>query len=93
MTRKANTMLQTLTQVITKQIFVGQTLKITNPSMEVNFVKNNISLLNTTQTLGDSQIKIPSFCDLLSSSNGNCQSSVITQKVILAIKDAVLSIS
>ena len=84
MTRQANSMFETLTQVITKQIFVGQTLKIINPSMEVNFVKNSVSLLNTTQTLGDSQIKIPSFCDLLAlDSSLDCQNSNIIQKVSL----------
>jgi len=82
-------MFESLTQVITKQIYVGQTLQIKNPSMEVNLVKNNVSLLNTSQSLGgDSQIKIPSFCELLSSSSASttskCEGSVITQKVTWA---------
>jgi hypothetical protein len=84
LTKQANSMFESLTQVISKKIYVGQSLQITNPSMQVNFVKNSVSQLNTTQLLGDSQIKIPSFCDLLASDASlNCQSSTILQKVVI----------
>ena len=83
LTQQANTMFQSLTKVLSKQVYVGQSVQILNPAMQVNLVKNNISSLNTTQSLSDSQITIPSFCELLSSSN--CQSSIITQNVMVFI--------
>lgn len=76
-------MLDTISQIISKQTYIGQSLEIENPQIKVNFVKNNVSLLNATQSLGDSEIKISSFCDLLASiSASNCQSSIISQRVI-----------
>jgi len=75
-------MFDSLTQIISKQLYVGQSFQISSPSIEVNYMKTNVSLLNTTQVLGDSQIKIASFCDLLASDPSlNCQSSTIIQKV------------
>ena len=75
------------TQIISKQLYVGQSFQISNPSVEVNYLKTSVSLLNTTQMLGDSQIKISSFCDLLASDPSlNCQSSNVIQKVITSLK-------
>jgi hypothetical protein len=82
LTQQANKMLESLTQIISTHIYVGQSFQITSPSIQVNLVKNNVSLLNTTQVMGDSTIKIPSFCDLLASDSSlDCQSSNIIQKV------------
>ena len=82
MTQSANSMLDVLSQIISNQIYIGQSLQIVNPQIQVDFLKNNVSLLNTTQSLWDSQIKLPSFCDLIALSfTINCQSSVIIQRV------------
>ena len=59
---------------------VGQVTDINTASIQANYIKNNVSQLNTQQIMDNSQINIPSFCDLLASSN--CQSAILTQKVI-----------
>ena len=81
MTQQVNTMYESLSKVISKQIYIGQTLQIKNSAIEVNFEKNNVSSLNVSQVLGDSKIELPNYCELLSSSN--CGSSIITQKVYI----------
>ncbi len=86
LTQQANSMLESLTQIISKHLYVGQSFQIKSPSIQVNILKNNVSLLNTTQVMGDSTIKIPSFCDLLAlDSSLDCQSSNIIQKVTLSL--------
>ena len=66
--------------MISNQMHVGQVTDINTASIQANYIKNNVSQLNTQQIMDNSQINIPSFCDLLASSN--CQSAILTQKVI-----------
>ena len=84
LTQQAHSMLESLTQIISKHLYVGQSFQIASPSIQVSLIKNNVSILNTTQVMGDSTIKIPSFCDLLAfDSSLDCQNSNIIQKVSL----------
>jgi hypothetical protein len=84
LTQQAHSMLESLTQIISKHLYVGQSFQIASSSIQVSLIKNNVSILNTTQVMGDSTIKIPSFCDLLAlDSSLDCQNSNIIQKVSL----------
>jgi len=76
-------MFESLAQVISKQMYVGQTFKINNSGVQVDLARDIVSNLNKTKSLSDSQIIIKSFCELLSSSS--CQSSVVSKKVLLFI--------
>jgi hypothetical protein len=75
--------------MITNQMYVSQNIDIKTNSMEVNFVKNNISHLAASKTIQDNEINFSSYCDLLlsssSTSGSSCNNQIITQKVELFI--------
>jgi hypothetical protein len=72
----------TLTELFSSQMFVGQTIQVKTASIEANYFKsNNISALNTNQNVQDCSIKFTSFCDLI---NQNCSNRTITQNVIFS---------
>ena len=75
----SNQMINNLTNIISSHLYVGQSINVKSGSIQADFQKNNISSLRNLQNIQDSQIKIPSFCDLLKTT---CSDQIITQKVI-----------
>ena len=60
---------------------MNQTTEIRTPSILATYQKNNVSALKTTFNMSDGEINLPTFCDLLSNTGNDCQSSIIIQKV------------
>jgi hypothetical protein len=83
MATKSNGIMENLTNVISKQMTVGQSTNLKTSSIEVNLIKNNISLMSPKKTIQDIEINFSSYCDLISSSDlkSNCNNQIITQKV------------
>ena len=77
----SNKILDKLTTMTLLQMYVGQTTQITTGSIEAKYLKNNMSLINTTQIIQDSLFSITSFSDLINVSSP----LIINQKVILEI--------
>ena len=75
-------MIANLTTMISTHLYVSQFTQIKTASIEATYLKENVSLINSMQTIQNSQINIPSFCDLINS-NENCSNRVVTQKSIL----------
>lgn len=78
MITSSNDMFNTMTTVLSKQMYLGQSTQIKSASIQVDYIKNNVSNMNTSQIVSDCQIKVPAFCDMIGS---NCQGKIITQKV------------
>ncbi len=60
-----------------QQMYVTQSTQIKTGSIEAKYLKNNMSLIDTTQVIQDSQFVISSFNDLLNVSTP----LVVNQKV------------
>ena len=93
----SNKIVEKLTSMISTQMYVSQHVDIRTSSMAASFVKNNVSLMSPTKTIQDIQIKLSSYCDLLSasssSSGSNCNTNqIITEKVKLFIFNQCLKI-
>ncbi len=73
-------MIESLTSMMSSLMCVDQSTQIKTSSIEANFLKKNISMMDSQQTFQDCKIEIPSFCNLL---NSPCENRVITQKVLL----------
>jgi hypothetical protein len=84
MTTKSNDIVERLANLMLNQMYIGQTLVIKAKLIEANFVKNNVSLLDSNKVIQDIEINFSSYCDLLSSTSlsSNCNNQVISQKVI-----------
>ena len=76
-------MFDSLTSMISSQMYVGQSIQLKTASIEVNLLKSNISKMDRVQTVQDCKIQIEaSFCDLINSINKmDCSNSILTQKV------------
>lgn len=79
MTLISDGIVEKITQMISTQMYIGQTATIKTNGLEVDFIKNNVSLLKTTKQIQNTSISFDSYCDLISSSN--CNNQIITQKV------------
>ena len=77
----SNQMLNTLTSIISSQMYVNQQVQIKTNSIEANYMKANISTFNTQQSIESSQINIPSFCGDLLNQSPNCANRILTQRV------------
>ena len=75
-------MIDTLTTIISSQMYINQNVQIKTNSIEANYLKANVSTINTQQSFETCQINIPSFCNDLLAQIQNCASMIITQKVI-----------
>ena len=82
----SNKILETLTYLTSKQMYLGQNLQIVSSNIQVDYLKvNNISELLPLIGVFSSKIAFSSsFCDLLS--NINCLDQIILQKVKSKIK-------
>ena len=65
-TNTTNEIFNRLTSMITLQMYVTQETQIKTGSIEAKYLKNNMSLIDTTQMIQDSQFSISSFKELLS---------------------------
>jgi hypothetical protein len=83
MASKSDGIMEKLTNILSKQMTVGQSTSIKTSSIEANLFKNNISLISPKQAIQDIQINFSSYCDLINSSDlvSDCNSQIITQKV------------
>ena len=64
--------------IIASHLFMSQSVQVKTATIQADYVKNNLSALVNVQNVQDTQINVPSFCDLL---NSDCSNRVITQKV------------
>ena len=78
--KNSNEMFFNLTNIISSHLYVSQAIQVKSSSIQADFQKSNVSALSNSQRMQDTQIIIPSFCDLLSSTS-DCSSQIITQKV------------
>ena len=67
LTNDSEKILTKLTKMILSQMYVSQATQVTTGSIEAKYLKNNMSLIDTTQIIQDSQFSISSFNDLLGS--------------------------
>jgi hypothetical protein len=65
MTNTTNEILNKLSSMILLQMYVSQATEIKTGSIEAKYLKDNMSLIDTTQRIQDSQLSITSFSDLL----------------------------
>jgi hypothetical protein len=79
MMTKSNEMLDELTSIVINHLYVSQVTQIQTNSIQVNYYKENISLISNQLSVQDSVIKLTSMCDLLGSSS--CKNRILTQKV------------
>ena len=79
--KNSNEMFFNLTNIISSHLYVSQAIQVKSSSIQADFQKSNVSALSNSQRMQDTQIIIPSFCDLLSSTS-DCSNQIITQKVI-----------
>ena len=80
MSKSSTQMFDDMTSMVSQHLYVSQTTQITTDSIQANFLKNNISAFENSQSLLDCQINVPSFSDLLSNSGSSNQ--IVTQKVM-----------
>ena len=78
-------MLLDMTSMINDHLALSETAQIKTPSVEINFVRNNITNLEKVINIQGSKINLPSFCDLIAS-NDSCESTIIRQQVISVLK-------
>ena len=76
-------MMNKLTSIISSQMYVNQQVQITTKSIVANYIKANMSTMNTQHTLDSCQINLPSFCNDLLIQSLNCANRILTQKVKL----------
>lgn len=81
MMTKSNEMLDELTSIVINHLYVSQVTQIQTNSIQVNYYKENISLISNQLSVQGSEIKLTSMCDLLGSSS--CNNRILTQKVYL----------
>ena len=65
MTNTTNEILNKLSSMILLQMYVSQATEIKTGSIEAKYLKENMSLIDTSQRIQDSQFSITSFSDLL----------------------------
>ena len=76
-------MFDDMTQMITKHLALDQSTEIRTPNLQLNFQKSNVSTIQTSFSMQDGAVNLPSFCDLLSNTGGDCQNSIIIQKSMM----------
>ena len=79
MTSMSIDIIEKITQMISMQMYIGQETTLKSKSLEAAYVKNNVSLLPTTNSIQNNTLSFGSYCDLLSSSD--CKNKILTQKV------------
>ena len=66
-----------MTSLVLGQMYVTQQTQIKTASIEANYVKNNMSLIDTQQSINECQLGISSFNDLLNTTS----QLIVNQKV------------
>jgi hypothetical protein len=75
-------MIDNLTEIISHHLSVGQGQNIKTTSIEVDYRRNNALDLSNQFRLDESEIKMPSVCDILSTqTNPNCVGKIVTRQV------------
>lgn len=67
--------------MIADHLGVSESAQIKTASVEMNFVRNNVTNLANSLTIQDGKIILPSFCEMLQY-NENCDSKIIRQQVL-----------
>jgi len=73
-------MLNDINSMIGDHLGVSESAQIKTASVEMNFVRNNVTNLANSLTIQGGSIVLPSFCEMLSF-NENCGSTIIRQQV------------
>ena len=76
-----------MTKMITNHLSMDQSTEINTQSIRLNYQKSNASSVQDLLSLQDSQINLPSMCDLLANSAGDCGDKVVIQKVKNLIRE------
>ena len=79
-------MFDDITQIVSKYLTIDLTAEIKTPKMQLNFQKNNVSIIRTSFTMQDGAVNLPPVCNLLLKTGTNCQNSVVIQKVKIIFK-------
>ena len=79
-----NYLFDDMTNIIADHLYVGQSLQFKTDSIQVEFVRNNMSNMSTSINMQDAQINVVSYCDMLL--NANCSNRILTQRVTLFSK-------
>ena len=74
----SNKLFEDLTQIVINHLYVSQSITFKTDSIQANFIKNNISNLNTQINLSNGQVTVPSYCDIFPT---NCTNRILSQKV------------
>ena len=77
----SNQLFNDMTFIVASHLYVSQSLQIKTDSIELDFVRNNMTSLNTTTIVQDAQIKVASYCGLMP--NANCSDRILTQRVTI----------
>ena len=66
------------------QLSLNETTEIKANNIELSLKRATASSIqaNTTLELGENQVKMPSFCDLVANNQSECGDQVIIQRVI-----------
>ena len=77
-----------MTSMINDHLAISETAQIKTPSVEINFVRNNITNLDKFINIQGSRISLPSFCEMIAN-NDSCESTIIRQQVISKINKII----
>lgn len=71
-------------KIATIQLSLNETTEIKANNIELSLKRAFSSSIqsNTTLELGENQVKMPSFCDLVATNQSECGDQVIIQRVI-----------
>jgi len=69
-----------MTNIIAGHLYVSQSLQFKTDSIQVEFVRNNMSNMSTSLNMQDARINVVSYCDMMP--NANCSNRILTQRVI-----------
>ena len=82
LTTNSNSIFDDLTQMLARHLSLHQSTEIKTPNLQLNFQKSNVSSIQNSLSIQDSDVKLPAMCDLLSKTDSDCKKSIVYQKVI-----------
>ena len=79
-------MFNDMTHMITKHLTLDQSTEIKTDTLQLSYQKSNASNIQSSFSIQDGDVKLPSLCSLLEKTGSDCKTSVIFQKVKFYLK-------